>query len=836
MTTEKPELPIVLIVDDDPATMHELGAALSPFSRVRVAMGGPQALELLDTGRETPDIILLDILMADVDGYETCRRIRNIPSAREIPVIFITSLDTPESKIRALEGGALDFVTKPFQLEFLKRKVFNHLELQNLRNRTLALARRELRESAETRRALMDALPDVIMRFDPAGNYLFVSENVCRVADVQAGEFIGKSLKEFGYPGRPVARWEEAVWKTAATGAPFQTEITFDGKSGPVIHEVRLVPEFDEKGRVASVLTISRDVTEKRRTEERIRKGATMMEAQAGLVSVLAAGDTDFEDLARAIHEWGIRITGSTLGFTLAMDPATGEMTHHAMAGTVTVTGCTADRAATGARRRGNLLDVAMSKRQGFFTNNPSGHESFAGLPAGHPPVLKFLAVPALYRGHVLGLIALANHGRDYTQEDLRDVTVLADLFALAVNRLLSTRDLQRAKNLAEAASRAKSEFLTNMSHEIRTPLNGIMGMLQLMQASELDGEQSEYADYAMRSCRRLTSLLTDILNLARLETGSAKAAFEPFDLSDALDAVTQLFSPAAVEKGIGLTLRSAPSLPAKVAGDEPRLLQILSNLVGNAVKFTQSGEVTLEASALPPDTTGRCRILFSIEDTGVGIPDERLAELFEPFSQVAQGFTRAYQGAGLGLTITKKLVHLLGGSMRVASEQGAGTEVVVCIPFGCIPDAKERAERIKSMAAGNELGLRVLLADDDPVSRFAATRMLQRLGCIVTEADNGRDALEKLAENDFDIVLMDIQMPFLDGVQATRIIRTSPEFHDKRNVPVVAMTAYADGSGQFAAAGMNMRIIKPVRLEEIVEAIVRCVTDKDGRILSRNR
>ena len=177
MADKDPGPPIVLIVDDDPATLHELGAALSPFARVRVALGGQEALELVGSGRELPDLILLDILMPGMDGYETCRLIRNLEFVREIPIIFITSLTSSESMIKALEGGALDFITKPFEIKHLRRKVCNHLELLSLRGQALVQARRELRETAETKRAILDALPDVIMRLDPQGHYLFVSEN-----------------------------------------------------------------------------------------------------------------------------------------------------------------------------------------------------------------------------------------------------------------------------------------------------------------------------------------------------------------------------------------------------------------------------------------------------------------------------------------------------------------------------------------------------------------------------------------------------------------------------------------------------------------------------------
>ena len=405
-------------------------------------------------------------------------------------------------------------------------------------------------------------------------------------------------------------------------------------------------------------------------------------------------------------------------------------------------------------------------------------------------------------------------------------MTVLADLFALAIDRLVSTRDLQRAKDQAEAASLSKTEFLTNMSHEIRTPLNGILGMLQLMQDTALDAEQQDYTTFAMQSCRRLTSLLTDILNLARLEAGIPKAVCEPLDLRDTLEAVHQIFLPAAREKGLAFELRLDPALPQKVAGDGPRLMQILNNFVGNAIKFTESGTVTLEASALRPWPDGCCRTLFTVVDSGIGIPDDRFGELFEPFGQIARGFTRAYQGAGLGLAISKKLVQLLGGTMCVVSEKGAGTEIAVALSLACATSLEDRTERIKSLAARNDLGLRVLLAEDDAVSRFAATRMLQRLGCVVTGAENGQAALEALLRQEFDLVLMDVQMPFMDGVQATRILRTSSEFRHAADVPVVALTAYAAPHDveNFTEAGMNMHLPKPVRMENLLEAIVRCV------------
>ena len=256
--------------------------------------------------------------------------------------------------------------------------------------------------------------------------------------------------------------------------------------------------------------------------------------------------------------------------------------------------------------------------------------------------------------------------------------------------RLAAEADLRGAKEAAEAASTAKSEFLANMSHEIRTPLNGIMGMLQLLDASPLGGEQKEYVAHAAQSGRRLTTLLTDILDLSRIEAGRLDIRHEAFSLPGLLDEVEALFSLAAGQRGIGLVLRPDPDIPVRLVGDPTRLRQILLNLVGNAVKFTPAGEVTLEVSRLPGPRPDVVRVLFCITDTGIGIPDEQLATIFEPFTQVDGSYSRRFQGAGLGLPIVKRLVGLLGGALAIESAPGVGTTVYFHLPFrlGETPDA----------------------------------------------------------------------------------------------------------------------------------------------------
>ncbi|GAB7079405.1 PAS domain-containing sensor histidine kinase [Megalodesulfovibrio paquesii] len=245
---------------------------------------------------------------------------------------------------------------------------------------------------------------------------------------------------------------------------------------------------------------------------------------------------------------------------------------------------------------------------------------------------------------------------------------------------------LQEAKEAAEAASRVKSQFLANMSHEFRTPLNGVMGMLQLLQGSPLSREQHEQVDVALHSCKRLTRLLSDVLDMTYVEAGTLQIHHAPLSLQEELMRLQDLFMPVARQKGIAFRVTLAEDIPQVLLGDGVRLQQVLTSIAGNALKFTQAGQVTVEAYPLPPRSTGECRVLFSVTDTGIGIPDDMLPQLFLPFTQGSSGLTRAYQGAGLGLAMCKYLVQRMGGNIAVESEPRVGTTVYFCITFG-IPE-----------------------------------------------------------------------------------------------------------------------------------------------------
>jgi signal transduction histidine kinase/ActR/RegA family two-component response regulator len=380
--------------------------------------------------------------------------------------------------------------------------------------------------------------------------------------------------------------------------------------------------------------------------------------------------------------------------------------------------------------------------------------------------------------------------------------------------------ELARAKKGAEAASSAKSEFLARMSHEIRTPLNGVMGMTELsLMDPSLPQQVREYLEMAQRSARGLLDIINDVLDIASIEAGRIVLTDRSFAPVRSVRDLLAPFAVAAERKGVRLVQRLDADLPTQVAGDEGRLRQVLTNLVGNALKFTDRGEVevTVRRSG-EPEASGRVRLLFGVRDDGIGIPPEHLDKIFGSFSEATR-FTHAkYGGTGLGLSIAKQLVELMGGRIWAESIPGRGSLFQFTAEFGA-PEAE--AATAGGAAAASQYGpttpLRVLVAEDNTVNAALVLAFLQRMGHQVVLASNGREALEAWERDDFDVVLLDSQMPVMDGTETVRHLRER-EAGTGRHTPVVALTAHAlkGDRERFLAAGMDDYLAKPIEYEEM--------------------
>jgi len=382
---------------------------------------------------------------------------------------------------------------------------------------------------------------------------------------------------------------------------------------------------------------------------------------------------------------------------------------------------------------------------------------------------------------------------------------------------------LVRACTRAEAADKAKSEFLANMSHEIRTPLNGMLGMLQLIQDNSADAEQNSYVKLAVGAGHRLLSLLTDVLDFSKMDAGQVQLRADPFSVSGLFDSVAAIFKVPCAAKKLQLSFHIHPGTPETLLGDEARLRQILFNLVGNAVRFTTAGSVRVEAWASPgaKSAPGGVRLFLSVADTGIGIPDDKIAHMFRRFTQNDGTYTRQYDGAGLGLAIVKRIVALMQGGIAVESEVGLGTTMTLHVALGT---RQGLAGQVSARAAPArvEQSLRILLAEDDATSQLAMRVLLRRMGHEVVSVETGRMAVEALKAGDFDCVLMDIQMPEMDGVEATQLIRTAPELAHTAQIPIIALTAYAMSGDRerFLAAGLDGHVPKPVELAALQQAL----------------
>ncbi len=640
----------------------------------------------------------------------------------------------------------------------------------------------------------VDQSPALVIITDAKGTIEFINPRVVEVTGYSYGELLGQNPRIFRSGVHDTGFYSE-LWDTILAGGTWQGEMCDRRKDGSLYWETAIIsPIMKENGVITHFLKIAEDITARREAEEHYRRKAREQEAILSNIPAFVF----FKDI-------NLRYITANNAFLLLAGQSEENLPGKSDFDLFT---------------RPDAESFRLHDQRVLETGEPL-YNLDETVTASDGSVIRTTTSKLPYRdesGTIAGIIGIA-----------WDITRLKE----------HEEQLARAREAADQANRAKSDFLANMSHEIRTPMNAIIGTTELALNTELSETQRDYLKMSLSAANSLLAIINDILDLSRIESGRLELEEVEFSPRELVEETTEMMRIQAVKKGLSLSCDIAPGIPEALAGDPGLLRQVLINLIGNAVKFTERGGINVRLEAAPagpdapgntgPETAGLVRLVLSVKDTGIGIPADMHRAIFEKFTQADSSTRRAYGGTGLGLAICKELALKMNGEIRVESEPGRGSTFY----FSAL--LKKAAGPIRATAArppaieatgGDGVYLRILLAEDNEINQIMAREHLTRMGHPVSIASSGLEAITLLQARTFDLVLMDVQMPDMDGIEVTRFVRESGDPRIDRHIPIIAMTAHAlkGDRERFIAAGMSDYIAKPVdwkKLDAIMKRVV---------------
>ncbi|HBG23694.1 MAG TPA: hypothetical protein DDX10_01220 [Rikenellaceae bacterium] len=816
----------ILAIDDIQDNLISIKAIIAdafPDIEVYTALSGRQGVEL--ARRVIPDIILLDILMPGMDGYEVCKVIKSDPKLEDIPVVFVTALkESRQNRIQALEAGAEAFLTKPIDetemisqikamLKIRAANVFKRDEKIRLealvKSRTQELERElndrikadeEVRNSEEKHRALVNqmqlglAVHKIILnKKGEAVDYLFLDVNPAyeRITGLKKERVIGRRVLEVLPNIEKI--WIEKYGNVALTGEPASFE-SYARELGRYFNVIAY------KNRENEFAVIVEDITKDKRDEQ--------MQQVLYEVSRASANATLLEDILRVVRDELCKVLDANNFFVASYNSETDKLKKIIFLD---------DNDNFEEWEAKDTLSGLVIKTEKSILTSKEEIIQFAkeyGINLTGTLCESWLGVPIFIEHKAIGVMVVQSYTdkNAYDAKSMRLMEMIAHEIAIVMQRISMIENLIRSKERAEESDRLKTAFLANMSHEIRTPMNGIMGFLQLLNDVDLTSDDRQYYfEIINKSGERLLSTINDIIEISKIESGQLNVIYSNVNIKEILNFHYKFFINQTEEKGISLLLKNSEEIADVIVSDQHILDGILTNLIKNAIKFTDSG--VIEVGTYLKDES----IIFYVRDTGIGISKNRQEAIFERFVQADLDYKRPHEGSGLGLSIVKAYSHLMKGEVWVESEEGKGSTFYFSVPY--IPVIlKREIPSDKSIRADGERIHKILIAEDDEISYKLLEKILSDEKFTIIHVWNGEEAVCVMRDDpEISMILMDLRMPLTDGLDAAKKIR---QFNKTVKIIAVTVNAFSIDKEIALNSGCDDYVLKPVNKKLLTDII----------------